>query len=256
MFDSIAMDVSAFVAAVYALSPVAIRMTFDFAARCNPTQISLDELPDEVAAVFRNRIPQIQALGFEPIGCFDCGRLASETHSYTAYFCNHRTNDFANVSALVWPNKMASYIEFSTRFTNGTVLETNTNGVLPLTPPNPSTRVFRFPAIQDVRLLFETHRRLVEKYAGHLWVQAEPRGQEIQRLVRVVENYGPRHAVMGYMVPSEDGASYKLTWKGACLITWRGLWPVCALRKWMHRNAMQSEWRSLQSEGLAALQKA
>ena len=256
MFDSIAIDVSAFIAAVYALSPVAVRLTFDFAAHCNPTPISLDELPNEVAALFRSRIPQIQALGFDLIGCFDCGRLASETRSYTAYFCDRRTNDFANASALVWPKKTASYIEFSTRFTNGTALETNTNGVLPLTPSNPSTRVFRFPDIQDAQLLFETHRRLIEKYAGDLGVQVEPCGQEIQRLVRVVENYGPRHSAIGYMVPSGDGASYKLTWKGAFLITWRGLWPVCSLRKWIHRNAMQSELRSLQSERLGALEKA
>jgi hypothetical protein len=256
MFDSIAIDVSAFIAAVYALSPVAVRLTFDFAAHCNPTQISLDELPEEVAVLFQSRILQIQALGFDLIGCFDCGRLASETHSYTAYFCNRRTNDFANVSALVWPKKTASYIEFSTRFTNGNALETNTNGVLPLTPSNPSTRVFRFPDIEDARQLFETHRRLVEKYAGDLWVQAEPRGQEIQRLVRVVENYGLRHTAIGYMARSSDGASYKLTWRGAFLITWRGLWPVCSLRKWIHRNAMQSELRSLQAQGLGALQKA
>ena len=115
---------------------------------------------------------------------------------------------------------------------------------------------FRFPEIQEAQLLFDAHRRLVEKYAGGLWVQAEPPGQEMQRLVRTVENYGPRHAVIGYMVPSEDGASYKLTWKGAFLITCRGLWPVGSVRKWMHRNAMQAELRCLQSEGLAALQKA
>jgi len=145
MFDSIAIDISAFIAAVYALSPVAVRISFDFAAHCNSAQIALDELPDEAATLFRSRIPQIQGLGFELIGCFDCGRLASETHSYTAYFCNHRTNDFANVSALVWPKKTASYIEFPTRFTNGTALETNTNGVLPLTPAIPSTRVFSVP---------------------------------------------------------------------------------------------------------------
>jgi hypothetical protein len=69
MFDSIAIDACAFIAAVYALSPVAVRMTFDFAAHRNPTQIALDELPDEVAPLFRSRIPQIQALGFELIGC-------------------------------------------------------------------------------------------------------------------------------------------------------------------------------------------
>jgi hypothetical protein len=255
MFDSIAIDVSAFVGAVYLLSPLAVRWTYRFSARCQPRQASLESLPEQVAALFRKRIPEIHALGFELLGCFDCGSLTSDTHSFVAYFVNRRTNDFANVSVLLSPNGAASYLEFSTSFTNGVVLETNTNRVLPLTPAGAATLVFRFPDMPDAQQLFQAHRQLIEKYAGDLRTQGEPRGQEIQRFVRVIENYGPRHCRIGYMQLAEDRHSYKLTWKGAFLMTWCGLWPVSFIRKWMHRHAMHSELHALETEQVV-LQKA
>ena len=251
-----AIYVAALVAGPYLLCPLAVRWTFRFAARCRPSQLPLRQLPGTVATLFAQRIPEIRELGFELIGTYDCGALANETHSYISYFCNRRTNDFANVSAVVTPKRTASYLEFSTQFKNGQWIETNTNHVLPLTPSSPDIRVFRFPEIQDARTLLHTHHQFVDKYAPGLWAQGEPRGQEIQRLVRVVENYGRRHERIGYMRLAEDGQSYQLTWKGAFLMTWRGLWPVSRLRRLIHRHAMHSELRSLSATGVTALQKA
>jgi len=100
------------------------------------------------------------------------------------------------------------------------------------------------------------HHRLIEKYAVGLWAQSEPKGEEIQRLVRVLENYGPRHAKIGYMYLADNSDFYRLTWKGALLMTWRGLWPASLLRKLMQQQEMQWELRSLENRGVTALQKA
>jgi hypothetical protein len=256
MFDSIAIDVAAVVAAAYLLSPLAVHWTFRFASRCDLAEVSLENLPQQIASLLSERIPEIQELGFALTGCFDCGALAGETHSYVAYFCNHRTNEFANVSVLVSPTQTHSYVEFSTRFTNGQAVETNTNDVLPLTPLDANTRVFRFPEILDATTLLQTHRQLVEKYAVGLWPQAEPRGGEILRLVRVIENYGPRHSQIGYMRLADDRRSYRLTWKGAFLMTWRGMWPVSLVRRWVHHRAMYAELHALENSRVRELQKA
>jgi hypothetical protein len=241
--------------AIYVLGPLAVRWTYRFAARCVPAEMSFGALPKPVAELFLTKMPEIQELGFELVGCFDCGSLVAETRSYVAYFCNRRTNDFANVTAMVTPDTIFNYLEFSTRFSNGLMLETNTNNVLPLTPANPDIRVFRFPEIQDARGLLQTHRQIIERYASNLCPQAEPRGAEIERFVRVAENYGPRHNTIGYMRLAKDGQSYRLTWKGAFLMTWNGLFPVSFVRNWMHRHAMHAELHALQTSEVAALQK-
>ncbi len=256
MFETILLELTAFVGALHLLAPVLVRTTMRFSGVCQLTKVPVDGLPEEAAASFRPRIPELLELGFEFLGCYDCGSLRSETHSYIAYFCNRRTNDFASVSILVTPGRPRSYLEFSTSFTNGLILETNTNGSLPLTPAQTEHRVFRFPNVRAGGALYRIHRQLIEKYAVGFWAKAETAGDELLRYKRVIENYGPRHVRIGYMELAEDGTSYKLTWQGACLVAWRGLWPTSIVRRLQHRHLMQSQLRSLEVRGVASLQKA
>ncbi len=256
MLDNLWIYAATGVGLLHVAGPMVVRSAYRFAAKCNPVEIATGDLPAAVAGVVVPRVAEMEGLGFALAGCYDCGELAIQTRTYVAYFCNRATNDFANVTAMVTPRGVASYFEFSTRFSNGQAIETNTNRVLPLTPGNPDVRVFRFAEIGDAKALYLMHRRLLEKYAMGLWPQGEAKGQEIQRWVRTVENYGPRHAKIGYMSLAEDGASYRLTWKGALLVAWRGLWPASLLRKIHERHAMDEERRELEVSGIAALQKA
>ena len=256
MFDNIWMDTAVVIGVMHLAGPFALHSTLRFPAKIIPIDVPQDELPEAVKACIAPRVGEIESLGFELVGCYDCGELRPQTRTYVAYFCNRTTNDFANVTVVVTPREVTSYVEFSTRFSNGMVLETNTNKILPLTPGSPETCVFRFAEIAEPGALYQVHRRLLEKYAGGLWPEGEPKGQEIQRLVRVLENYGPRHAKIGYMTLAQDGQSYRLTWKGAFLMAWRGLWPASLLRRMLARHAMNIERHELEMRGVAALQKA
>jgi len=256
MFESIWLDAAALFGFIHLAAPLAVRATFRFSAKCQPKLVAPEDLPQTAAQFLVPGIPKIQRIGFDFLGCYDCGEMAAHTRSYIAYFCNRRTNDFANLSAVVSSQGAAGYLEFSTRFKDGSAIETNTNGVLPLTPGHPGSRIFRLPEIQDEELLFTLHRSFIEKYAGQLLSVGESQGQEISRVVRVMENYGPRHAAIGYMKLSPDAASYRLTWKGACLMAWRALWPTSPVRKLLYKTAIHEEIRSLEVGGETALLKA
>jgi len=256
MYEYLWRDAAILLGSMYLMAPMAVRSGSRFAAHCKPVRVPVEELPREVSVYIESQIPQMQSLGFEFLGCYDCGVLASNTQSFSAYFCNRTTNDFANITVATSPQRTVGYFEFSTRFGNGLTLETNTNSVLPLTPDNPEVRVFRFSEIKEPRELYQVHKRLTEKYANGQWAQGEPKGQEIQRLVRVLENYGPRQAMMGYMYLAPDGETYLLTWKGAILMTWRGLWPSALIRRAIHKYEMRAELQSLHVRGVPALQKA
>jgi hypothetical protein len=256
MFDNLWLYVCAAIGLLYLAGPIMVRSGYHFAAKCNPMDIPQSDLPEPVSGHITPRIAEMKRLGFALVDCYDCGELAVQTRSYVAYFCNRTDNDFANVTATVSPRGVTSYFEFSTRFSNGQSIETNTNGMLPLTPGNPVMRVFRFADIQEPKDLYEIHRQLLGKYAVGLYPQAEPKGQEMKRWVRTVENYGPRHEKLGYMFLAEDGASYRLTWKGAFFVAWRGLWPTSLLRRMHERHVMTTERRELEHREVAALQKA
>jgi hypothetical protein len=100
------------------------------------------------------------------------------------------SNDFANITVATSPQEIAAYFEFSTRFSNELTVETNTNRALPLTPDNPETRVFLFPKIKELDALYKLHLQLIEKHAAGQRAQGEPKGQELERLVSVIANYG------------------------------------------------------------------
>jgi len=256
MFESIAWYAPAVAGAIYLLTPFVVHNSFRLVARCRIEATPLDHLPKEISAEIRRRISEFANLGFELVGTFDCGALTNETHSYVAYFCNHTTNEFANVTAMVTLEGSASYFEFSSRFSNGRSIETNTNGILPLMPANPEIRVFRFASVEEPRTLLQLHRQLTEKYAPGLCALGEPREPEIQRYVRTIERSGPRLVEAGYMKADENGDAFRLTWKGAIRTAWLGLWPVTFFRRTIHRHAMQLELQSLQTHTETALQKA
>lgn len=207
--------------------------------------VPLEQLPPPIASVFCQHIPQLQGLGFDLVGCYDCGPSTTDTHSDLAYLCNPMTNDFASVSAVRAPNKTASYFGFSTRFGMNTFPDTNAHRALRLTPSAPGIRTFRFPEIADPFSLYQIH--LAEKCGGGLQAEGEPKGEEIQRLVRVIGGYGTRHARMGCMHLAEDQESYRLTWKGAFLMTMRALWPAPPIRRYIQKQAPRAELRSLNS---------
>jgi hypothetical protein len=256
MYENIWIDAAILVGALHLVVPAIVKRGFWFAARCKPLAVPVDELPKEVASYIFPRIPQMENLGFELLGCHDLGMLTSNTQRYVAYFVKRSTNDFANVTVTTSPPRIAAYFEFSARFANGLTLETNTNSILPFTPDNPETQVFRFPKIKEPQALYRLHLRLIQKHAGGQWAQGEPKGQELERLIDVVENYAPRHAKTGYMVLAKNGRTYRLTWKGALLMTWCGLWPTSLVRNALQRKTMQSELQALPLTAAAELQKA
>jgi len=237
-------------------TPLALRNTFRFSAHCRPQLLAAQEWPAEVTEHLRTLTLQLRNLGFEFSGCYDLGELGVHTDTVVAVFNHPDTHDYASFIVSSAAHLTDSYLEFSTEFSSGLRLETNNNGVLPLTPDPKNMRVFRFPEIEEPCALYCLHRQLIEKHAEGAWAKPEARGQEIQRWVRAAENYGPRHAQTGYMKLVAGSESYQLTWKGAILMAWKRLWPTSMVRQWFYGQAMRAELRSLEVRGVTALQKA
>jgi len=256
MLDTFLLDATAILGLLHVTGTIALHRTFRFPAHCQPQAISQQELAPELADRLLSIRPQLEAVRFEFLGCYDFGELAPYTRRFVGYFCNRDTHDFANFTISRAPGATDSYFEFSTSFSTGLTLETNNNEVLPLTPDAHRTQVFRFSEVQQPRELYQVHRQLIEKHIPGAWAMPEEEGKEILRLIRTFDNYGPRHAQMGYMKLLRDGDHYGLTWRGAALMAWRGMWPTVMFRHFFARREMRDKLRSLEVRGVAALQKA
>lgn len=256
MVESLFLGVLASLGVLHLAAPVVLRGTFRFSARCQPRLLAVQDWPAEVAERLQSLIPQLKNLGFEFLGCYDLGELGAHTDTIVALFSHPITNDYASFVLSSASHLRDIYLEFSADFSSGMRLETNNNGILPLTPDPKSTLVFRFPEMKEPGALYRLHRQLIEKHAAGAWAKLEAKGQEIQRWARTAENHGPRLAEMGYMQLTDGSEQYQLTWKGAILMAWKGLWPTSWVRQWLYRQAMRAELRSLEVRCVTALQKA
>jgi hypothetical protein len=253
MFESVFLY-SSIVIGLFLLSiPIVVRTAYRFSASCKGTRLSVNQLPAEAAELIASRMPPLEALGFHIAGCYDFGQLTMETRTIVATFTHGQTQESANVWLSVSTGKTSSYLEFSTQTPNGILLETNSNGILPLAPENEEIRVFRFPEISGVAELHRVHRQIVAKYSGGPWIGDAPQGVAIERVTRTIEGYAPRLCKLGYLRLAENGKSYRLTWKGAFRVALNGIWPVSAVRRFIARYEMRNELRSLEVHGLARL---
>lgn len=256
MVETLLLAGLACLAILHLAAPFALRCTFRFSAYCRPKLLAAQDWPAEVTEHLRTLTLQLRNLGFEFLGCYDLGELGVHTDTVVALFCHPNLHDLASFNVSSASHLTDTYLGFSTEFSSGMQLETNNNGVLPLTPDPAGTFVFRVPEVKDPRVLYRLHRQLVEKHAGGAWAKPEVKGQEIQRCTRAAENHGPRLAQIGYMKRLDSGEGFQLTWKGAILMAWKGLWPASMVRNGLYHHRMRTELRSLEARGITALQKA
>jgi hypothetical protein len=232
-------------AVLFLLGPVLLRAKFRYGAKVNPQLVALETLPPDVQQFMAPRVPTITGLGFEPVGYVSLGTMATGTGAFMALFSNPRTLEWADVSVVKSATKMQGYIEFITRCSDDSQVDTNTNSMAPVLFPSPSYHVFRFPQIKDAFTLYRVHRMLVQEKTGGSKPELPPRGQELAELKRRLERYGPRQQERGYMYLDEAGENFRLTWKGAVLGAWRSIWPISLLRRWWMQGQSGVQLRSL-----------
>lgn len=235
---------------LFILGPIVLRATFRFRAKLDPQIVPRESLPPAVQQFMAARTAGITGLGFEPVGYIRITMVSGSTQSFMALFSNPKTLEWADVSVAQSSKQMKGYIEFITRCSNDSQVDTNTNATAPVLSPSPSYHVFRFPQIKDAFTLYRVHRMMVQQSLGGSRPELPPKGQEVAELKRRLERYGARQQQQGYMYLDPAGEFYRLTWKGATLGAWRSIWPISAIRNFMMETKSQS---MLRSQGVAQM---
>ncbi|HZP31818.1 MAG TPA: hypothetical protein VFB23_00550 [Candidatus Acidoferrales bacterium] len=240
-------------AVLFVLGPIVLRASFRSKAKVNPQIVPSNALPENVRNFIEPRLPGLTGLGFQLVAYVNVGSLAPNTQAYMALLSNSKTSEWADVSVVTARTKLRGYIEFITRCSDDSQVDTNTNSTAPVLFPSPNYHVFRFPQITDAFTLYRAHQMLVQEKLGGSRPELPAPGREITELKRRLERFGPRQQERGYMYLEKDGQHYRLTWKGAILGGWRSVWPISLLRGWWMQNRSETRLRSL---GVAASRSA
>ena len=231
-------------AVLFVLGPIVLRSTFRFRAKLDPQLVPKEAIPPAVLQFMAARTAGITGLGFEPVGYVRVSMVSGGTQSFMALFSNSRTLEWADVSVAQSPKQMKGYIEFITRCSDDSQVDTNTNATAPVLFPSPSYHVFRFPQIKDAFTLYRVHRMMVQQNLGGSSPELPPKGQELAELKRRLERYGVRQQQRGYMYLDPASEFFRLTWKGAILGAWRSIWPISMIRNFLMESKSQSLLRS------------
>jgi hypothetical protein len=234
-----------FYCAVFVLGPILLRSNFKFSGQINPQSVARETIPQDVRQLMDRHTPGIESLGFELVGYVRLGALTGQTQSFMALFSNSKTMEWADVSATKSDKQTKGYLEFITRCSDDSQVDTNTNATKPVLFPSPTYHVFRFPQITDAFTLHRAHRMLVQENLKRSRAELPAKGQELAELKRRLERYGVRQQERGYMYFDASKKCYRLTWKGAILGAWRSIWPISAVRNMLMRNESETRLRAL-----------
>lgn len=241
---------------LHLIGPLVVKATFRYSATVDPHKVLPETLPAAARSAVLRWSAQIEALGFSPVGVYNMGALASNTQSFLAYFVNRTAGDFANISVVLGGAITKSYFEFSSSFSNGFTLDTNTNQIVSIGSVPADIRIFRFSSIVLPAELYQVHRALIQKHAAFLRPQLPPGGEEATRIVKQLGRFGPCQAAAGLMYLAPGATHYRLTWKGALFMTWKSIWPTPLIRRTLYATRMRKVLKSLQDSGVVNLRTA
>ena len=218
--------------AYYIGGPVLLYVSLKITA--NPTFQSV-KLTDFSSKELDNFFLVSRRLAADNFGTLDEYVLASDdpdTQTAIMIMAHPETGDRAIITALLirfneeW-RPLMQWVEFTTHFEDGARICSNNNPGPDWFAPPPEKRIYRFPSVTDARELYRRHRRAVLCHAPNsplVYITLDAKSDEWLLRDFRAECEHQRHAGILALDTRNRGA-YRLTLRGAFLLTWRLLIP-------------------------------
>ncbi len=223
----------ALVVAYYFGLPLLIYFQQKFPAHPKVMALDLAELGRPLAGFLMSRTRAVVALGFDEPLLVQIPDAAPNVDSYLIMLVNRPAGDKAMVTALIGRGEapiQTTYVEFSTKFEDGTVFNTLNSAQLNAFPPAPQAVRTQVPAVTDAAELYRLHMyRMREMVGGKKVVYERDKGLEYLTDVVLVKMYDEQ-VLRGWLSYDQRNDAYRTTLKGAYLIVWGLLQPFKALR--------------------------
>jgi hypothetical protein len=219
----------------YIASPILVRAATWMNPNPRIEPVWPEYLPPEIGYYLRGAAESLTADGFAPVAHFRIAEMVPNVEALITLCINAATRDKAMAAVMVGQSGgqtrlTARYVEFSTRYADGTILDTNNTSELSSFRPVPEKKTFQLPRVQDPRMLYRVHQALMERFAPGKTKVLPSESDMAVYLRRVFEEDFERQAAMGLLKLSTFDGRYRMTWKGAFVMTWGLLWPMKPLR--------------------------
>lgn len=191
--------------------------------------VSYEFPPLEVSSFLDRQTPavhdgaaQLQALGFVPAAA----SVLERPNMKTSFLLFRHGTDPASAMLVVISHAKGSllYTEFTQRFSDNTFLDVMSSTSPSIYPEDARKLLYRFPRlpIPELYVAFTRLRAGLQPHKAPTQTLAV--GSELADLARWMNLETTSLVERGYFTPT-DGGQVRLTPKGACLFTWRLVWP-------------------------------
>jgi hypothetical protein len=230
-----------FLLLTYVGGPLLIHRTMRLPTEPRLIPFALDHpsLPPEDARDFQAVADQLRPAGFEPVAGLAAPEQAPKVRAILLLLANRKARDLAMATTMyadstAGPPRRSFYVEFVSRFRDGTVVLTNNTSQAGVFGPRPTHTAGYFPAVKEADRLYRLHQQLVARHpagAKVLRLDEEFGGDARAAVAASMVEEMEAQVKIGYLYLSTHEQVYRPTCKGAFLMTWKLLWPLNAIRK-------------------------
>ena len=218
----------------YVLGPLLIRFMHRQSAQPQLAPKRPEDLPRPATLFIVEATNALTTEGFAQWPIFAFG---SETAMlFLKYFVNRATGDAAMavvVQAGVGDIKRIAdkHVTFSTKLVDEFEIRTTNTGTIGVMPPVPGRDVLQLLNVRDPLRLHQIHVARVRRLSQGRSPVLPSEGQEIATVTAEISQDLTRQVAVGYFYLDAKSQSYRPTWKGAVLMTWKSAWPVKQIRR-------------------------
>jgi len=215
----------AFVFAPMVIGPFLVKFSHWVSARADIGLIAPETLAPNVRMFIDGARTDLEALGFQFAGYMT---LADYTPKVTSYFGLFR-NDASPTAAMAAVIQSAAgqsiqYCEFSTKYSNGKTIDVN-NSPISGGYKNPDKLIYRYPKIRSIRQLYNINSWVTSRDDKGANPVGLIKGREREMVAEALDSETRLQAKYGYYILDASGQRYRLTWKGAFVMTERQVFP-------------------------------
>ena len=235
--------------------PLLVRFTHKNAAQPRFKVLSLGNCPRAVLTYLKDMSERLESAGFMLVGCMSMQQQTTGVTPYFALLIHRLAGDKAMACAIYTEAEGVislgtRYVEFSTRYEDGRMIDTNNSAALDAFRSVPEKTVTKFPTVDDPLDLYALHQEVMREVAPGAKKVLPDEGAEVDYLSNVlIEDY-ERQCRLGMLYLDRAAAAYRPTMKGALLMTWGLLPPMkqirslqmnrAAKRRLQHTSRLQS----------------
>ena len=237
------------VALPFALGPVLVKYTQKFTAVPGVTPISPEEfgLPPDVAEFFDRIEQELRPADFARGATALIEGVVTNATAVIAMFDHQGGDDLAMVSVIYGFSEVEGerkvqlqtrYVELQTDFADGSVLNTNNSTKENAFPQSPRQTLHQLPQVADAGKLYAAHRRAIQELGSRVAKPFVPAERRLEVVAEEMAQVFARQVETGYLFLGPDGF-YRPTWGGAIRMTWKLVWPVVSIRRYLRRRRAQ-----------------